>query len=182
MQGPPILWLLFISWLVHDLEEILLFTRFDPQSDPRLVRIVERRPLVKRIVRNRSTNQSENSLAISLMGLLILGATAIGYFKPDSAGMMIYGIFLGGYFLHALSHLAQTILLRKYTPGVVTALTVVLPASILIYDTVGKDELLSVEEILITAAIGLVVFVPLAVLLHRAARTLGKLGPRRLSG
>jgi hypothetical protein len=178
MQGPSILWLLFISWLVHDLEEILNFARFDPRTDPRLRRMIERRPRVKSIVHSRSVSQRENTLAISLMGLLILGATAIGYFKPDRMGMMVYGIFLGGYFLHTFTHLAQTILLRKYTPGVVTALAVVLPASLLIYRTLARDQLLTGQEIVVTALLGILIFVPLAVLVHQTARALGKLGPR----
>jgi len=176
MRGPEIIWLLFISWMVHDLEEILFFDRLDLQSDPRVRGFSAQSPLVRSIIQSRSGSQKENRIAIFLMGLLILGAAAAGYFHPQGWGMVVYGVFLGGYSLHSLTHLAQTLAFGKYTPGLVTALTVVLPSSLIIYSKLIADQLLTTGNILTTAFAGMIIFVPLVVIINRTSKVLVKLG------
>jgi hypothetical protein len=175
MRGPTIVWLLFISLLVHDLEEILFFGQLDIQQDSGILRISDQLPVVLWITQSRATNPKENNLAIALMGVLVLGVAAMGYFNPGKWGLVIFGVFLGGYFLHSFTHLGQSIILKKYTPGVITAITVVFPASVFIYVKLFNFKLLNLREALITAFIGLAIFVPLIVIVNRVSKAFVKL-------
>lgn len=74
--------------------------------------------------------------------------------------MVVYVTVLGGYFLHAFVHLGQSLVLRGYTPGLVTAVLLVLPTSVYLYWRLLSAPLVDVESVIATGVLGLVVFVP----------------------
>lgn len=102
-------WGLLVAWIVHDAEELATMARFSRRA-PRWIPTVD---------------QAHVSTAIGLMGLLVAAASAAGARTGGRSGF--YQAVLVGFGLHAGSHVGQAVLLRRYTPGLVTAPLVVAP-------------------------------------------------------
>jgi hypothetical protein len=73
------------------------------------------------------------TLAVVIVGCIIVGATVVGMSDPNGIGMMFYTTILGGYYLHAFVHLGQSLVLREYTPGLVTVVLLVIPTFLYLY-------------------------------------------------
>lgn len=174
MTGPAVLWLLFISWVFHDLEELFLFAKFDYNQDNKIELASKKIPILKQLSKNIATDQKEINIAISIMGFLILTASAAGYFDPKGIGFLIYEVFLGGYFLHTFTHIGQSIVFRKYTPGVISAVLSVFPVSTFIYYKLFQFEMTTFLEVLVTALIGIIIFVPLGISVHLIAKFISR--------
>lgn len=74
-----------------------------------------------------SVDREHATVAIGLMGCLFAAASARG--ARTGGRSRLFQAVLTGFGAHALSHLASATLTRGYTPGVVTAPTVVAPFS-----------------------------------------------------
>ena len=175
MTNPIILWLLFVSWVIHDIEELYFFERLDDINNTREQNIAGKFSIVRLVMRSVATNRKEEAIAIVIVGLLILAATIAGYLDPHGIGMLVYATMLGGYFLHTFAHVGGSIILRKYMFGLVTAIIVVLPASICLYAALFDMQLLSLSEALWTAIVGIIAFGPILILVLRLGKIIGKL-------
>ncbi|WP_380677423.1 HXXEE domain-containing protein [Salinigranum sp. GCM10025319] len=159
--NPVVLWLLPMSWLVHDLEEIATIDRWsrrwDPHEDDDLT------PVQRRFIGIVASTRQRFTIAVGFVGSVVVGATVAGMFDPNGFGIRIYTTILGGYVLHAFGHVGQSIVFRGYTPGVVTAVLVVIPASIALYRRLLSVQLVDIGVITTTGFLGLVLFVPIVV-------------------
>ena len=156
-----VLWLLPGSWLVHDLEEVATIEGWSQrwkhtgQNDLSTVQ--------RRLAGVLASGRRRFTLAVALVGCVVVGATVLGVSDPNGVGMVVYVTVLGGYFLHAFVHLGQSLVLRGYTPGLVTAVSVALPTSVYLYWRLLSAHLVDVEIAIATGVLGLVVFVPIVV-------------------
>lgn len=106
-------WGLLLAWTVHDAEELATMSRFSRKSPAWLPEL----------------DQAHVTTAIGLMGGLVAAASAAGARTGGRSGL--YQTVLVGFGMHAVSHVAQSVVLRRYTPGLVTAPLVVAPFSLL---------------------------------------------------
>ena len=113
---------LFFSWLVHDLEELATMPGW---THPAFDAI----PFLPEDIRRHGCSREHVYLGIGLMGVLMAAASMDGYRTRGRSPF--YQAALYGYGMHTFSHLATAALARRYTPGVATALPVVLPFWIL---------------------------------------------------
>jgi hypothetical protein len=60
--------------------------------------------------------------------------------RRPCAGLEFFNAAVAALFLNACQHAAQTLVMRKHTPGVVTAVTVSLPYSVLRISQVAQGE------------------------------------------
>jgi len=70
-------------------------------------------------------------------------------------------LYLGLYtvfFLHSFTHIGQTILLKRYTPGVITSIMFILPYGVLFYYVLLENSTIMMRDIWISIPIGLVLF------------------------
>lgn len=172
MTAPAVLWLLFGSWFFHDLEEVLLFKRFRPDNIPPEKDPTVTSRIVNYVTSNVAHSQAEFNIAVIIMGIVVLTATLAGYLDPGGFGMLVYGAMLGGYFLHVFTHIGGSVILRRYTPGVITAFVIALPASVLIYMNIFELQLLTWWQAVWTALIGIAIFVPLLLLIFQASKAI----------
>ncbi|SDN08459.1 HXXEE domain-containing protein [Allokutzneria albata] len=105
-------WGLLAAWLVHDAEELLTMAEFSRDDDTWLPEV----------------DQAHVSTAIGLMSAVIATAAAAG--ARTGGRSPLFQTVLTGFGLHSLTHLAQSALLRRYTPGLLTAPLVVAPYSL----------------------------------------------------
>jgi hypothetical protein len=110
-------WGLLAAWIVHDLEELATMPAFSHSPDlPR--------PLAKVLPMSRT----EAATAIGLTGAAMAAASAAG--AATGGRSRFFQASLMGFGLHAGTHLAQSVALRRYTPGLVTTPLVVIPFSL----------------------------------------------------
>ena len=119
-------WGLFVAWAIHDTEELIAIPRWLNHARPRLER---RLPAVPAGMWLRfSSSQEHTALAICLMGGLIAAASAAG--ARTNGRSPFYQAVLTGFGAHvAVPHIASAVITGGYTPGLLTAPTVVAPFS-----------------------------------------------------
>ncbi|ASR39081.1 hypothetical protein BAY61_07970 [Prauserella marina] len=119
-------WGLFAAWLVHDAEELLTMPGWTERARPRLERLL---PSVPGESWDRlAVSRSHTAIAIGTVGAVVAAASAAGARTGGHSGF--YRSVLTAFGWHAASHLAGSVATRGYTPGVVTAPTVVAPFSV----------------------------------------------------
>lgn len=113
-------WGLLVAWLAHDLEELATMSSWT-RAQPRV-------PTVTR---------AESAIAIGAVGAVMAAAAADG--ARTGGRSRFFQTALTGFGLHAFTHLSASALFRGYTPGVLTAPTVVLPYSVWAWRTLRRD-------------------------------------------
>jgi hypothetical protein len=114
-----------VAWAVHDLEELVTTPGWVERARPRLRR---RLPWVPDGVWDRiGSDRTHTTLAIGLMGVLFAAAAATG--ARTGGRSPFYQLMLAGFGAHAVPHMASALVTGGYTPGLVTAPTVVVPFS-----------------------------------------------------
>ncbi|WP_206185093.1 HXXEE domain-containing protein [Thermoactinospora rubra] len=116
-------WGLLAAWAVHDSEELATMASWMRRNRPELER---RFPWIRWDLLEMS--QAQVTVAIGLMGALVAAASAAG--ARSGGRSRFYQAALAGFGVHGAVHLAQAALKGGYTPGVLTAPTVVLPFSV----------------------------------------------------
>lgn len=124
-----VVWLFPVAFMCHDLEEIVFVERFLRRNGDRIRRRVPA-PLVGAFERRAHMRTDEFAVAVGAMLVLVslvsvVGARAVG--RGLAAPVFVAAVFV--FLLHALVHTAQSVVLRAYTPGVVTSWLVVIPYS-----------------------------------------------------
>ncbi|MGW0520234.1 HXXEE domain-containing protein [Crossiella sp. NPDC003009] len=110
-------WGLLAAFAVHDLEELLTMPAHNEQW---LRGLRARYPAVpERMWTALRTDGVHTATAIGLMGLLVAAAAAQG--ARTGGRSEYYQTVLAGFGLHGIVHIGQSLVERRYTPGVVTA-------------------------------------------------------------
>ena len=109
-------WGLLAAWIIHDLEELATMPTFSQRTDLPA-------PLTKVLPMSRT----EAATAIGLTGVAMAAASAAG--AATGGRSKFFQASLAGFGLHAATHLAQSVALRRYTPGLITTPLVVIPFS-----------------------------------------------------
>ncbi|SHG35810.1 HXXEE domain-containing protein [Streptoalloteichus hindustanus] len=119
-------WGLFAAWVVHDAEELLTMAGWSRRNGPELRR---RYPGVPdRVWSLVDVSPTQARVAIGLVALVFASAAADGARTGGRSAW--YQTALAAFGWHSLTHVAQAVLLRRYTPGLLTAPTVVAPFSL----------------------------------------------------
>jgi hypothetical protein len=156
-----VLWLLPVSWFVHDLEEIATIEGWSRRWEHTGWDDIS--PVQRRLVGLLTSGRRRFTIAVVIVGCVIVGATVVGVSDPNGTGMVFYTTILGGYFLHAFVHLGQSLVFRGYTPGLVTAVLLVISTSLYVYWRLLVTHLVDVGTAIATGVLGIVVFVPVVV-------------------
>ncbi|MFI1487206.1 HXXEE domain-containing protein [Streptomyces sp. NPDC020747] len=124
--SPAATWGLMAAFVVHDLEELVTMPSW---ASAQVDRLQETYPQVpERVWSAMRVTPGHAATAIGLMGLVVGAASADG--ARTGGKSPFFQTVLAGFGLHAVSHVAQSVGLRGYTPGVVTAPLVVAPFSL----------------------------------------------------
>jgi hypothetical protein len=112
---------LFAAWAFHDLEE--LFTMRET-SQAVAARMPDWVPIPDD-VRQDGLSQQHMNLAVSLMGAYFAAVSAVGV-RSQGRSRLFRGVLLA-FGLHGFGHIGLTAALRRYTSGVATSPTIVIP-------------------------------------------------------
>lgn len=167
-----VLWLLPVSWLLHDVEELATIGRWSRRWPPD--RRDDLSAVQRRFAGAVASTPHRFTVAAALVGGVVVGATVAGVLDPNGLGIRIYTTILGGYLLHAFVHLGQSVVFRGYTPGLVTATIVVIPASISLYWRLLSAGLVDLGTVSTTGVLGLVLFVPIVFGANRLSKRIDR--------
>lgn len=161
---PAVIWLLPVVFLIHDLEEIALVERWMAHHREEILqRYGHLRPV--RIMLN-LTNVTTRQFTIAVATILAIMVWAAWVGARDLSpgfGQDFYATAVAGLLLNVVTHVVQSLLLGRYTPGVVTALLVVLPYSLYAFYRLDTAGLLTAEVTswsAVVAALMLPILVP----------------------
>lgn len=150
-----------LVFLIHDLEEIMMRKR----SMPEIERLVSSKfPRIAPIIRHLQNISTRNFIIIVIEEFFLI-LVALGVF--------FYGIpyplltLFWGFCIHLFVHIAQSIVIRRYVPGLITSL-LFLP-----YCALGSVHLIqrySFELNMLLAVIGFVIVVANLLIMHRIMR------------
>ncbi|MGE7766814.1 HXXEE domain-containing protein [Peribacillus sp. NPDC096540] len=128
-----IIWLFPVIFMFHDLEEIITVESFMTKYKNRVPKAFLARLalIVKKKLGTKSAQLSITAAWILLIISFITFMTA--YLLTIEGNLILFTATLNIFFLQAFSHIGQTIIFRGYTPGVITALFIVIPYSLLTY-------------------------------------------------
>lgn len=173
---PTLLWLFPAVFMVHDLEEIItvegcLQKLRQPSSFIRL----ERAPKVLGgMLRGMlSLTSAQFATAVLLEFIVFIPVT---YAAVERGHYYMFLGFNAIMLLHVLTHVAQSLYLRMYTPGVITAVVLTAPYSLYLFYRLIHDHVVSVSQVLWSIPAGLAV-IPLVLagfLLGRLVAPLSK--------
>ena len=153
-KGPLLfLWLTPVTFLAHDLEELFTFRSWILQHSKTLESIG--------VLRILPDSGSQLAIAIGIL-LLVFCVVTLGAVRSRMEGFwsIAYQILLGAFFLHAFTHIAQAIYFSGYTPGVVSAIVVVIPVCLYLYRKLLKMGLVNAKSAMLTAVIGIACLIP----------------------
>ncbi|WP_171719256.1 HXXEE domain-containing protein [Paenibacillus phytohabitans] len=140
MDVTSLLWLLPVFFMFHDFEEILTVEAWGNKHGPAITASLSP-SLQKRLAPMMGMTTRNFAMDVLFVYILIVGVTFVAVFLEF---YWLYLAVLAVFLLHVFTHLAQSIVLRLYTPGVVTAVLVALPYSIyafyrLLYENVVSE-------------------------------------------
>ncbi|MFK9090303.1 HXXEE domain-containing protein [Bacillus salipaludis] len=128
-----VIWLFPVIFMFHDLEEIITVESFMTKYKNRVPKTFLARItfIVKKKLGTKSAQLSITGAWILLIISFITFMTA--HLPPIKENFILFTAVLNVFFLQGFSHIGQTIIFRGYTPGVTTALFIVIPYSLLAY-------------------------------------------------
>jgi hypothetical protein len=162
MERHPVYWALPAALVVHDAEEFLTMPAW----------VSSHRTEVAALLASVGAGDVSPSLpetfaqagvAVACVLAVFLIVSAGVWSRPASAAWRVaYGGLLGAFFLHAFTHVAGSFFFGGYTPGVLTAVAVVAPGSLFIYNALARRGALAFWPTAIATVIALALFVPAA--------------------
>ncbi len=167
------IWLFLLVYLVHDLEEIFTVEEWMNRHRRVLRKLAANDRFLERVVK--SVDLSTGQFAVAFAFLFIVSGVACWaatYDLRPGLGIWCFMAVVGVMFVHVFTHVGQALYLRMYTPGVITAVAVVLPYTTYIYVEMFRLHLINTSTAVLTAIAGVAVIVPLTLFSHFLGRKL----------
>ena len=151
-----VLWLFPILFMFHDFEEILTVEKWTKQNKEQVLAVLPK-SIRKYFYSSFQMTTVQFANDVFWIFLTITTATCLAViFSFYYIFLMLLFIF----FAHVFTHLGQAFYLRKYTPGVITSIILVLPYSSYTYYRLLKEQVISGTDIL-WSTIGAFIIVPI---------------------
>ena len=155
-------------FLLHDAEEILTVAAWLREHGAELPRVLQ--PYLA--VTTRQFTMAVLLLFVGFLAAAMHGARRARDGRSSAVFLFVAGALVG----NAVTHLAQAALFRGYTPGVASALFVVLPYGYLLGERLHASGLVRRRAWFAAVAVGTVAQAPIAALALLAVRGVGE-GP-----
>ena len=168
-----LIWLMPAVFILHDAEELITAQKWLSENRGVLEPFVKKYRFIKSAVRSADLTKGQMSVAIVFELIVILFAvTASSSDITAGPALYFFAALNGAFLLHVLSHILQSAVLKKYTPGVVTAAVLVLPYALYVYHRFFWGGILSLPEVLISLGAGAVIVLPIILTGHFLGRKL----------
>ena len=156
-------------FLIHDLEEILTVEQFWRENRDEI-------PLPPAVKERLEVTTGEMALAVACVSAASVAASGMAARSPrPGIGPNLFAAVAAIRFFNVFVHLVQTLLLRRYTPGVITALAVSLPSSLYALHRLRSENLLAERSLPRWFVVGALLHGPVVVGAQAFGRSLARL-------
>ncbi|MFB7668592.1 HXXEE domain-containing protein [Kitasatospora sp. NPDC056138] len=131
MISKKVTWGLLLAWAANDAEEWFTMAPWSRRNGGRMQGRIPGPEWLRREI-----SHAHAHTAISIMGMTVLAASADG--ARTAGRSRLFQATLAAFGLHGVGHLALSARHKGYTPGVVTAPTVVVPFSLWAWRELGR--------------------------------------------
>jgi uncharacterized protein with HXXEE motif len=167
MNTVTLIWLFPIAFTLHDFEEIIFFEPWLKRNAGELRGIIEKRaPVFLRaqlhgILEKPATELSATIALIFLVTIIssVLAITSNFYF--------LFLLTSGMFFLHGFGHVAQSVALRKYVPGAITSVVIVIPYGLILCFGLINDAIVGGFGLFACLLFSAVLLLPFILIMHR---------------
>ena len=162
-----LIWLFPVMFVLHDFEEIIMIENWLKRNSTVMYDILPKR-IADRVIKQFSMSTAHFAVAVLVIFLFVSSSTVMAnqYVIQGLLGnIYIFTIITLVFFLHAFTHIAQSVILRSITPGVFTSLIVIIPYSLVLYRSLLVNEVITWEIIFICLPFCLLI-IPIALLAH----------------
>jgi hypothetical protein len=160
-----LIWLFPVAFMLHDFEEVVLWEAWMAKNGPELKRRV---PAV--LAAQVDGFISKSTAQVSVGVCLIFMVTVLASFL--AAQFREFGVFLltgGMFFVHGFGHVGQVIVFKRYVPGVITSVLLVIPYGFIMFTRLTSEGIVGLPSLLGYLVLGAVVVAPFILLMHLAA-------------
>ncbi|REE67304.1 uncharacterized protein with HXXEE motif [Paenibacillus taihuensis] len=124
-----LIWLFIATFMIHDFEEIIFVERWMGRNYLS-ARSALPKPLRRWFDSFQNIKSSQFAVAVALEFIIFIPTTIMA---ADFHHFLLFIGFNAILFIHVFTHISQSLFLRMYTPGVITAVFVTLPYSIYLF-------------------------------------------------
>ncbi|MFD2617844.1 HXXEE domain-containing protein [Terrilactibacillus laevilacticus] len=170
MDFSSLIWLVLSVFIIHDFEEIIVVEKWLNKNEKRILSVLPKRfhGYFNRVF-PRHTAGFSVAVLVEYIGILFMVFLALWGQEYEWSIVGILSV-VSILFLHSFTHLAQAIVLKGYTPGVLTAIILLIPFCIYFFSYVLQMGLINWMMILISVPVGVV----LTLFLNQLGLFLGK--------
>ncbi|MEB3101349.1 HXXEE domain-containing protein [Ferviditalea candida] len=160
-----LIWLFLVVFMIHDFEEIIFV---EPWIKKNFNQIINKVPERITIILSEYSTVTSSQFAVAVFVEFVL-FTVITYLAAEQGSYIFFIGFNAILLIHVFTHFAQTLYLRMYTPGVITALLIILPYSIYLFYRLIGEGIVTLREVFIYAPFGLVL-IPIVLFGHKLGK------------
>ena len=124
-------------FIFHDFEEIMMIEKWVKKNSNAIYNRLPKK-IADQIIKQFSMSTAQFSVAVMVIFVFVSSSTYLAsqYMNHAPLGNIhFFTIVLLIFFLHAFTHIGQSIFLGSYTPGVFTSIVLILPYSIIKFNT-----------------------------------------------
>jgi drug/metabolite transporter (DMT)-like permease len=162
-----LIWLFPIMFILHDFEEIIMVERWMKRNSTVIYDMLPRR-IADRVIKQFSMSTAQFAVAVFIIFLFVSSSTIMAnqYVIQGSLGhIYMFTIITLVFFLHAFTHIGQSIILRSITPGAITSLFIIIPYCFALYRKLFENEVITWKMIIVSLPFCLFV-IPVVLLAH----------------
>lgn len=155
-----LIWLFPIMFILHDFEELIMTEKWMKRNANLLIQKLPTR-IADRAITFFSKSTAQLSTTVLVIFVFVSCATIMAnqYIIQGLLGdIYFFTIVTLAFFLHAFTHIAQSIILRSITPGVITSVLVIIPYSLVLYSALFANEIITWKIIFISLPFCAVLF------------------------
>lgn len=155
-----LIWLCPIIFVLHDLEEIIMIEKW---METNLDVINDKLPskIADKVIKQFSMTTAQFSVAVLVIFIFVSSSTymASQYINHGALGnIYFFTAVITVLFLHVFTHVGQSIFLKSVTPGVISSILVVLPYSIILFNSLFKNQVITWNTIYVSLPFAFLIF------------------------
>jgi len=162
-----LIWIFPILFILHDFEEIIIIEKWMNENSGIIQKKLPRK-IADKVIKQFSMSTAQFAVAVLVIFLFVSSSTFMAHqFVNQESLVYLYPfiIFTLTFFLHAFTHIGQSIYLRSITPGTFTSAIIIIPYSFVLYKTLLINGIITWKVVLICLPFVLLL-IPIALIAH----------------
>ncbi|WP_416825633.1 HXXEE domain-containing protein [Ectobacillus polymachus] len=162
-----LIWMFPILFIFHDFEEIIMLEKFLNKNSGIFYERLPKK-LADRVIKQFSMSTAQFAVAVLVIFLVVSSSTIMAnqYVNQRAFDNIYFFIIVTlAFFIHAFTHIGQSIFFRSITPGAFTSMIIIIPYSLVLYNALLVNEIITWNIIFVCLPLGLLI-IPLAIFAH----------------